>query len=202
MGPPGASAGKFTVVGYSEPRYFYINGAASHRSAIYNTNERTQLKRFISLLIVLLLTGCAGQNWSNHEKGSTTGAGVINWNTNESAALIIPAGQRTHPAACMQMALTANDTTKSIQASVSAALLSVVNKIPASATPSDLAKVVISLESVAKALNTSTERTTYLQIGGFYLCQLQANGLTEESVNLLMQALINASDLSADASSN
>ncbi|MDE2420068.1 MAG: hypothetical protein KGO49_02655 [Gammaproteobacteria bacterium] len=151
------------------------------------------LKKNLIIATTVALSGCAGQYWANGESGSKTGAGVIHWDTNQSAALVIPNG--SSPKACTQIALTTDNDTKKTQANVSNSILSVISKIPPTSTPGDLVAITSELTKVSQALNTSTERTTYLQFGGFYICQLQANGLENDKVGTLMTALIAASTL-------
>lgn len=43
-------------------------------------------------------------------------------------------------------------------------------------------QLVVSASAIANALNVSSERTTFLMVGGFYLCQMQANGLDGEKL--------------------
>lgn len=149
------------------------------------------LKGLLVFVPVLTLSGCAGQYWSNGESGSKTGAGVIRWNANESAALVVPRDNK--PSACTQMALATDNETKAIQANISNSLLSVLSRVPEEANSGDLIAITAELTKISQALSTSTERTTYIQVGGFYLCQLQANGLSEASVTALMTEIIKAS---------
>lgn len=90
----------------------------------------------------------------------------------------------------MQMALTMNDINSKTSANISDSLLKVFNSIPENATPSELAEISNELTKTAKALNISTERTTFLLVGSFYLCQFQANGMTEASVKEIAETLI------------
>jgi hypothetical protein len=145
------------------------------------------VKTFItnSVLISLSLSGCA-----THSEFNSTGAGVMAWKNDLSAALIVPGNNSNLPRACMQMALTMNDINSKTSANISDSLLKVFSTIPKDATPSELAKFSNELTKTAKALNISTERTTFLLVGSFYLCQYQANGMTEANVKEIADTLI------------
>jgi len=157
----------------------------AHKSLVKAASERkgTFMKKII-LLVSMLMAGC-----STHTEFSSTGAGMMAWDNDLSAALVVP-GTNGKPNACMQMAMTMRDTTASTNANVSDAILKVVDKIPENPTPKQLASISSELAKTSKTLRTSTERTSFLLVGSFYICQFQANGMDPVSVAKLAQTLI------------
>ena len=144
------------------------------------------------LCIATLFCGCC----STHSKMSNSGSGIFTWKTDRSAAVTYPAGlpcgKIKHARACMQMALNMTDSSSKIEAAISDSILKIIEKIPDEPTASDLAKITSEIQKTSKALNKATERTTFLLIGSFYLCQLHANGLSEDIIKELGKELIQA----------
>lgn len=146
------------------------------------------MNKLFFLILTIALTGCA-----TYSQFSPTGAGVMAWKNDLSAALVVPGSSNNAvPRACMQMALTMNDVNSKTTASISDAILKVFEKIPRNATLEELAKISSELTKTAKALNVSTERTAFLMVGSFYICQFQANGMAEANVKEVATALISA----------
>ncbi|EPF2927910.1 hypothetical protein ACSL9C_000747 [Vibrio navarrensis] len=141
-------------------------------------------KLLLATLSTSMLFGC-----STHSEFSKTGAGLMAWDNDLSAAIIVP-GQDNRPNACMQMAMTMRDTSSKVNANVSDALLKVVNQVPTNATPQELINLSSELTKTSKTLRTSTERTSFLLVGAFYLCQFQANGMSETNIKALADNLI------------
>lgn len=142
------------------------------------------MKKLMILSCMLFISGC-----STYTEFSSTGAGMMAWDNDLSAALIVP-GDNRRQKACMQMAMTMRDTSSNVTANVSDAILKVVDKIPDNPTPQQLAEISSELTETSKALSTSTERTSFLLVGSFYLCQFQANGMSDDSIAQLAQTLI------------
>ena len=147
------------------------------------------IKLVALLCIATLFCGCC----STHSKMSDTGSGIFTWKTDRSAAVTYPAsGKIGHARACMQMALSMTDSSSKIEAAISDSILKIIEKIPAEPTARDLIKITSEIQKTSKALNKATERTTFLMIGSFYLCQLHANGLSEDFIKELGKELIKA----------
>lgn len=142
------------------------------------------------LLLSSLIVSCV----STHSKLNKSGAGIITWETDRSAAVIIPASENRGIQGCMQMALSMTDIHSQFEAGLSDSILKVIDQIPDPTNPSaeDLAKIKNEIEKTSKALNVSSERTSFLMVGSFYLCQLQANGMPHTEVKKLTATLINA----------
>ncbi|MFH4749841.1 hypothetical protein WMQ67_26720 [Vibrio harveyi] len=138
------------------------------------------MKNYILLISTAVMFGC-----STHSEFSKTGAGMMAWDNDLSAALVNNNGKT-----CMQMAMSMRDTSANATANVSDAILKVVDKIPDDPTPQELIKLSGELEKTSKTLRTSTERTSFLLVGSFYLCQFQANGMSEHNVKALANTLI------------
>ena len=158
------------------------------------------LKLIFCIAIMVLLFGCATQSRTNK-----TGAGIFTWKTDRSAAITYPAGaagtKMPYARGCMQMALSMTDSNSKIEAALSDSILKIIDKLPKNPKSEDLAKITTEIQRTSKALNKSTERTTFLMVGYFYLCQLQANGLSEDKVVTLGTAIVEgAANLEHDES--
>lgn len=143
---------------------------------------------WLAFVVFASLSGCA-----IHSTLNRSGAGIVAWKNDLSAALVLPAvneGERVK--ACMQTALTMHDVSAKVEASASDAILQVMEIIPTQPTPQELARIRTSIKETAQALNISTERTSFLMVGGFYLCQLQANGLDNGATKEIALAVIDA----------
>ncbi|MCE8031913.1 hypothetical protein EKK97_10930 [Billgrantia tianxiuensis] len=80
---------------------------------------------------------------------------------------------------CMQRALAITTIDAKATIKVSEAMLALAEASQDAAKggdSADLANVAASLKQTATLLTTSTERTTFLDLGMFYLCQISANG--------------------------
>lgn len=156
------------------------------------------MKGMIALLSCYLLAGC-----TTYSKFSDTGAGLLAWDNDVSAGLIVPGGTTkvtapdgtttftaTPPKACMQWALAIKDIDSETRATMSDAILKLAQKVPSTATPQELLSVTNAITVTSRALNVSTERTVFLMVGSFYLCQLQANGLPATEVSAAYTHLV------------
>lgn len=64
----------------------------------------------------------------------------------------------------------------------------------APASSGDLAKVTTTIQEAANMLTTTTERTAFLNIGMFYICQIAANkSINEVQANTLINTLVTSS---------
>lgn len=151
-------------------------------------------KRLLSTLaLCILLTACQTSN-----RFSDTGAGLFTWDNDISAAVVLPTNDKhnPNPRSCMQMAMAFGGLNASGSAKISDALLNIsksAEKTTNAQARQDLVDISANITKTAKAFQTSTERTAFLQIGAFYICQLQANGLEDKKINNLMSSLIIAS---------
>lgn len=164
-----------------------------HRRSLKILIFGAEMRKIIGFVILFfLISGCATSSRFNK-----TGAGMFAWKNDRSAALVV-GKEEGDPKACMQFAMVANSISVEAQAKVANSLLAlsgVVSKSRGAQEGGDDAErnaVAISgaLESIASALNTTTERTSFLMVGSFYICQLQANGLANAEVSKLMLELI------------
>jgi hypothetical protein len=129
------------------------------------------------VLLALILSGCGIRTASNQN-----GAYIMAWDSNMSAAVAPPVGRPM----CMQFALTSEDKKNETDVKLTDAIGSVIYKLPtADANAKDLITVSNDLLKTTKALNVSTEKTAFLIAGGFYLCQLQMNGMDQKDVKEL-----------------
>lgn len=157
----------------------------------------------IGITLAALLSGCAqlGGTKFKHSYSSikdkdnkeTVGTLFV-WEADTSAAVLLKDGK-----ACMQTALAVKTTEIDAKAKISEALLSLsqtaaaVAASPASAPSQPLADVTASIKEAAKLLTTTTERTAFLNVGMFYMCQLAANNsITQEQTKLVLEALVKA----------
>lgn len=122
------------------------------------------------------------------------------WEADASAAVLFEDGE-----ACMQTALAIKTANIQAEAKLSDAILNLSEtasiiasqaardgQAPASA--GDLAKVTTTIQEASSMLTTTTERTAFLNIGMFYICQIAANkSINEAQVNALINTLITSS---------
>lgn len=156
----------------------------------------------ILLSIALLLGGCAQIGGTKFKRSylsikdaqdQTIGT-ILVWEADTSAAILFKDG-----GACMQTALAVKTTDFQAQAKFSDALLTLsktaaaVAVSPGATTNQPLADVTSSIKEAAQLLTTTTERTAFLNIGMFYLCQIAANkSLSQGESDVLLDALIKA----------
>ncbi|MDX1490760.1 MAG: hypothetical protein R3332_05700 [Pseudohongiellaceae bacterium] len=122
------------------------------------------------------------------------------WEADASAAVLFEDGE-----ACMQTALAIKTANIQAEAKLSDAILNLSEtassiaaqaatdgQAPASA--GDLAKVTTTIQEAASMLTTTTERTAFLNIGMFYICQIAANkSINEAQANTLINTLVTSS---------
>mgnify|MGYP001200310977 CR=1 FL=1 len=145
---------------------------------------------FLLLISLSLMTGCEtlGGAWT---KKSTiafkqpSGGSLSIWNAEMSAAVTFQSGE-----ICMQRALAVKTTDAETSVNVSKAILAIATSIESNSDGDSLADISSSIKQTAELLNTSTERTTFLGLGLFYLCQISANGgLTDTQTAELIRIL-------------
>ena len=121
------------------------------------------------------------------------------WEADTSAAILFKDGD-----ACMQTALAIKTANIEAEAQVSDAILSVTKATEKiieegsggndKATAKALAEISGSIEEAASLLTTTTERTAFLNMGMFYICQISANGSIDGlQANELINTLITSS---------
>ncbi|MCG8519039.1 MAG: hypothetical protein MI794_13705 [Pseudomonadales bacterium] len=151
------------------------------------------------LFSLLLSSGCAHLGGTYFKRSYVSIEGddddtigtILVWEADTSAAVLLDDGK-----ACMQTALAVKTADVEAQAKISESLLE-LSKTAALAQENPenvnqpLADVTTSIKEAAQALTTTTERTAFLNIGMFYLCQIAANGsVNENNTSLIAQTLI------------
>ncbi|WP_421261351.1 hypothetical protein [Aeromonas jandaei] len=149
------------------------------------------MKLLVYVLTAMFLSGC-----STHSIQEKNGTELVVWDSNLSAGVTPAAGQKM----CMQLAITSENKQTKNDVVVND---SIANLIKAG-VPRDKAEEMLKIQNesmkLSKAINVSTERTSFLIAGGFYLCQLQMNGMKEELVaDLASKWLLYSSNLSDKA---
>lgn len=156
---------------------------------------------FVPMLLVLtLISGCTSYfkrsvTVAQDKKDNFKGA-VFVWEADSNAAMVTVDGKT-----CMQNALAISDSDTQLKVSLNksadelAKTLAKANENGFSPENQNaIAALSSAITQTAKALNVSTERTSFLNIGMFYLCQLSANGgLTTAQLNTLTETLLKQS---------
>lgn len=151
------------------------------------------LKLIVSILVIVLLSGCEtlGGAWTKKSSiafAKDSGGSLSIWNAEMSAAVAYNSGQ-----ICMQRALAVKTIDAATSLNVSDAMLALSKTAQTVANKegsSDLVSVTNSLKETAQLLTTSTERTTFLDLGMFYTCQISANGgLTDTQTAELIKVI-------------
>ncbi|MFB2653883.1 hypothetical protein [Shewanella seohaensis] len=149
-------------------------------------------KFIVILAAVTLLSGCEtlGGAWTKKSSiafQENSGGSLSIWNAEMSAAVAYNSGQ-----ICMQRALAVKTIDAKTALKVSDAMLALSKTAQAVADKggNDLVSVSNSLKETAQLLTTSTERTTFLDLGMFYTCQISANGgLTDTQTAELIRVI-------------
>lgn len=151
------------------------------------------LKLIISIIVLALLSGCEtlGGAWTKKSSIAFTkdsGGSLSIWNAEMSAAVAYNSGK-----ICMQRALAVKTIDAATSLNVSDAMLALsktAQTVADKGGSSDLISVTNSLKETAQLLTTSTERTTFLDLGMFYTCQISANGgLTDTQTAELIKVI-------------
>jgi len=126
---------------------------------------------------IVCMAGCEYLGGARAKRSSIAfvdGGSLSVWNNEMTAAIEYNSGQ-----ICMQRALSVVANDFSNTAEVPKAFLSLADALKTAADNGDeeqIAKLTTTLKETATLLTTSTERTTFLDYGMFYLCQISANG--------------------------
>lgn len=125
------------------------------------------------------------------EQATTIGS-IFVWSNDVNAAVIYNTGE-----ICAQRAMTVRETDIAANGRLSAAVEQLAAATATAAAEDASGQSVISLSTTitetAKLLTTTTERTAFLDIGLFYLCQLSGNySIDAEQTAALTAVLITA----------
>ncbi|MFT6790460.1 MAG: hypothetical protein ACJAVX_003871 [Pseudoalteromonas rhizosphaerae] len=160
------------------------------------TNVKEYDMKLISIIAVTsILCGCSTYFKKSYisiaDKNEQTVGTLFVWEPDTSAAVILNDPDGTIRA-CMQTALAIKTTDSKGEATISEAILN-LSKTAASVSTSQgtssekalaLAELSGSIKQTANILTTTTERTAFLNMGLFYICQLPANKSISESTTL------------------
>ncbi len=141
---------------------------------------------------LFLVSGCKSmQERSVDRKGVGLSATVITWDSARSAAVAMP-GDRV----CLQNAVLGRDTEVDVMAKVTEAAIS-WTKVLQPSMPSkgsgsgEFVTATTNINRSVTRLDTSTERTAFLSLGLFYVCQIAANQkLGEAETSLLVRQMM------------
>lgn len=157
-----------------------------------------RIRIFAAALVLASLSGCfASMKQHSNAFLVDSGGSLSVWEAEMSAAVAYPDGQM-----CMQRALTAKAIDAQGSANVSAAILQLAGAVQtAKASGEDLASITGSLKETVTLLTTSTERTAFLDLGLFYVCQMSANGaLTDtQTAEVIRTLALAAATISTNA---
>lgn len=159
----------------------------------------------VAVLACLLTAGCgstiksmAGKKAPGDKETQNVTLGTfMTWDPSKSAAMVMPGDDSRVDRMCMQNALGMKSTSWWASGKVNKAVL-IASKALAGAVEkdksgADLASVSASFNQAVTLLSTSTERTTFLNVGMFYICQLSANeSIDEDQAEALVVELIRA----------
>jgi hypothetical protein len=125
------------------------------------------------MLGTLFLFGCS--TYSIQEKN---GSSLIVWDSDLSAGVSPAAGRKM----CMQLAITSENKQTKNDVVINDSIANLIR----AGLPKDKAEEMVKIQNetikLSQALNVSTEKTSFLIAGGFYLCQLQMNGMPNDVV--------------------
>lgn len=155
-----------------------------------------KLNVLIWLAIALVLSGCASFKKSSIAFNTNSKGSLSIWNADMSAAVAYPDGQM-----CMQRALAIKTKDASVTTKVSEAIVALSNtatQLSKEGKSGELASIVGTLKETATLLTTSTERTAFLDMGLFYLCQISANGSLTDTQTAELARVISISAASLD----
>lgn len=154
------------------------------------------------ILVILTVSACTQIGGSRFKRSylsvkdsqNQTVGTLFVWEADSSAAVLFKGGE-----ACMQTALAVKTANMQAEAQLSDAILQLsqaASKIasePMKANESEkaLAEVSGSIKEAANMLTTTTERTSFLNLGMFYLCQISANkSISQDQTSILLKELI------------
>ena len=153
------------------------------------------------IFISVFLSGCSqlGGTYFKRSYVSITGkpentiGTILVWEADTSAAILFKDG-----GACMQTALAIKTVNAEAEGKLSDAILNIssaANQIAKSGSNTASSEALVeasgSIKEAASMLTTTTERTAFLNMGMFYMCQIAANkSITKEQADKLIESLI------------
>lgn len=168
--------------------------------------------KIIPLLVsVTLLTGCTTYFKKSYisikdEGNNKTVGTLLVWDADISAAILYE-GNDGNSKACMQTALAIKTSDVTGKAAISDSILTLsktASDVMAQAAKGQqvnnadtLADISGSIKQAAKLLTTTTEKTAFLNMGMFYICQLSANGdlSTNDTLELVSILIKSAAEI-------
>jgi len=165
--------------------------------------ENKMNKRIMMTLILsFMLSGCAQLGGTYFKKSyvsiknadtKETEGTLFIWEADTSAAVLFKGG-----GACMQTALAVKTANIEAQTKLSDAILNLSSAALQATSATDqttdkesLLEVTGSIKEAAQSLTTTTERTAFLNVGLFYICQIAANdSLPKSEVKEVVKTLI------------
>lgn len=127
------------------------------------------------------------------------------WEADTSAAVVYPKDSDGNSKMCMQWALAVKSSDMSSNLKVSDTLLNLSKAVSSMAAavpnggtpPQSLVDMTNTLKETTQLLTKSSDQSTYLNVGMFFLCQMAANGdITTKELNSQVTELIKASAFS------
>ena len=156
----------------------------------------------MTLILSFMLSGCAQLGGTYFKKSyvsiknadtKETEGTLFIWEADTSAAVLFKGG-----GACMQTALAVKTANIEAQTKLSDAILNLSSAALQATSATDqttdkesLLEVTGSIKEAAQSLTTTTERTAFLNVGLFYICQIAANdSLPKSEVKEVVKTLI------------
>ncbi|MDR6993476.1 hypothetical protein J2Y65_000100 [Aeromonas salmonicida] len=147
------------------------------------------MRLLLCILLTLFSFGCS--TYSIQEKN---GSSLIVWDSDLSAGVSPSAGRKM----CMQLAITSENKQTKNDVVINDSIANLIRAGLPREKAEEMVKIQNETIKLSQALNVSTEKTSFLIAGGFYLCQLQMNGMDDQIVaNLAEKWLLYASNLEA-----
>lgn len=158
------------------------------------------MKKAYLFICALTLSGCSTVDPILFKRSSIAfnpnpnQGGISVWNSDLSAAIENKNGQ-----ICMQRAMTAKSFNKEAEVRISDSILKLSQKIAESPQKDtqDLIRFQNEVKETLAVLTTTTERTAYLDIGLFYICQISMNKNLEppQTMELINQLIKESSQI-------
>lgn len=161
------------------------------------------MKRFTILALAacgLMTAGCQNLGLTKLKQSYLSVAGregtigsIFIWSNDVNAAVVYSNGQ-----ICAQRAMTAYETDIKASADLSAAVADLTTAAAAAAardgaSDESLLSLSTTIRETARMLTTTTERTAFLDVGLFYICQLSNNAsISDDQTATLTSTLIDA----------
>ena len=153
-----------------------------------------------ALIIATFLSGCSQLGGTYFKRSyisiadgdNDTVGTILVWEADTSAAILFRDGE-----ACMQTALAIKTANMKAETKLSDAILNLSKTAqavaidPAASSSQALLDISSSIQEAASMLTTTTERTAFLNMGMFYVCQIAANdSITPAQADTLIKTLI------------